>query len=555
LHASLLSRLDRLGAAKEAVEIAAAIGREFSHGLLAAVARLPEAALESQLDRALLAGLILRQGVPPHASYRFKHALIQEAAYGTLLRGKREALHARIAEVYERQFPEIAEAQPALLAHHLALAGLGERAVGFWLKAARKAIGTGAIAEAVTQLRRALLLVDDLGDQSVRRRLEVELQIALGNALMALRGYSAPETDAAFRRARELCTEAEDGPQLLRVLWGQYTGNFAGGRERGALDVAEELLGLSQQLGDDAGRQLGHASVGATLLHLGSLSRARPHFDQALAAGAGYEREWAFRYGQSGKVVAHSYLSIDLLLLGFPDQGRSHAEQAVAEAQRLTHPPSLCFAHSIVCRFYYLLGDASRAGEHAGVVARLADEQRLGLWQGLGSIYVGWNRAAMGATDEARSMIREGLAKYWSVGAGLGLPLYLSSLARLEAQSGNYQEAMRLIEEAAAVLKNGEEGWLCAELHRVSAEIILMDPDRDRTKAEMHLAHALSVADGQDASFWKLRAALAMAHLWKAEGKRQQAFELLAPVCSWFTEGLTAPDLKQARDLLRAIWS
>jgi class 3 adenylate cyclase len=295
LHASLMGRLDRLGGpAKDVAQITAAIGREFSHALLASVVRQPEAALRSTLDRLIAAGLLFRQGMPPHATYLFKHALVQDAAYGTLLRARREALHACIAEAYERQFQDIVEAQPALLAHHLALAGFAERAIGFWLKAARKAIGDGAVAEAVAQLRQALALVGDLPEKAARQRHEIELQIALGNALMALRGYSAAETDAAFRRARELCIEAADTKQLVRVFWGQFTGDFAGGRERASLAVAEELLRLSERLADAGGRQLGHASVGASLLYLGSFAEARIHFDRSLAAGGDREREWAF---------------------------------------------------------------------------------------------------------------------------------------------------------------------------------------------------------------------------------------------------------------------
>ena len=277
LNASLMARLDRLGPAKEVVEMTAAIGREFSHGLLAAVARQPEAALGAALDRLVAAALMVRQGVGPHAIYRFKHALMQEAAYGTLLRARREALHARIAEVYERDFREVVELQPELLAHHLERAGFAERAIGFWLKAARTAIGNGAVAEAVVQLRRGLALVDDVTDESSRQRHEIELQIALSNALMAVRGYSAPETDAAFRRARDLCLDAGETTQLMRVLWGQFSGHFAGGRERASLAVARELLALAERLGDAGGRHMGHASVGASLLHLGMFVEARIH--------------------------------------------------------------------------------------------------------------------------------------------------------------------------------------------------------------------------------------------------------------------------------------
>jgi class 3 adenylate cyclase/predicted ATPase len=556
LYASLMARLDRLGGpAKELAQVAAAIGREFSHALLASVVPQPEAPLRSTLDRLIAAGLLFRRGAPPHATYRFKHALVQDAAYGTLLRVRREALHACIAEAYERQFQDIVEAQPALLAHHLALAGFAERAIGFWIKASRNAIGDGAVAEAVAQLRQALALVGNLPEKAARQRHEIELQIALGNALMALRGYSAAETDAAFRRARELCIEAADRKQLVRVLWGQFTGDFAGGRERASLAVADELLRLSERLADAGGRQLGHASVGASLLYLGSFAEARIHFDRALAAGGDHEREWAFYYGQSGRVVAHSYLSPDLLLLGFADQGRRHAELSIAEAQGLSHPPSLCFAHSIVTRFYYLLGDAQRLAEYAALVARFADEHGLGLWQALGSIYVGWSRAETGAADEAINLIHEGLTKYRAVGAGLGVPLYLSSLATIEAGIGHRLEATRLIDEATAAVESGEEGWMSAELHRLAGEIALLEPDQDRAKAQTHFERALAVARDQQAKFWELRAAMSMARLWRDQDKRREASDLLAPVYSWFNEGFATADLKEAKSLLDGLAS
>jgi class 3 adenylate cyclase/predicted ATPase len=550
LYATLTARLDRLGPSKEVVEMAAAIGRQVSHQLLAAVVRQPEAALEAALDRLVAAGLMMRQGLPPHATYRFKHALMQDAAYSMLLRPRREALHARIAEVYEREFQEIVEAQPEMLAHHLALAGFTERAIVFLLKAARTAIANGAVAEAVTQLRRALALVGNVGDQSVRQRHEIELQIALGNALMALRGYSAEETDAAFRRARELCLEAGDRTQLLRVLWGQFTGDFASGRERASLTFAEELLKLSERLEDSGGRQMGHASVGASLLHLGSFGEALVQFEHALAIGTVNQREWAFRYGQSGSVVAHSYLSLDLLLLGFPEQAGRHAEQSIAEAKVLSHPPSLCFAHSIASRFYYLRGDKKRLAEHSVMVACLADEHGLGLWQALGGIYVGWSRGESGATDEAIDLLRTGMAKYRAIGAGLSMPLYLLSLAKIQARVGDHQEALRLIGEAGAVIDGGEEGWLSAEIHRLVGETALLLPQADAVKAQTHFERALAIAREQRARFWELRAATSLARLWRDQGKPQQARDLLAPVCSWFSEGFDHIDFLQAKSLL-----
>ena len=550
LHASLMARLDRLGPSKEVAEMAAAIGRQFSHDLLAAVVRLPEAALVAALERLIAAGLMVRQGLPPHATYRFKHVLMQEAAYGTLLRPRREALHARIADVYEQEFHQIAETQPEVLAHHLALAGFAERAIVFWLKAARSAIANGATAEAVAQLRRALALVGNVGDLSARQRLEIELQIALGNALMALRGYSATETNAAFCRARELCLGAGDRTQLLRVLWGQYTADFAGGRERASLTCAEELLKLSERLEDAGGRQMGHASVGASLLHLGSFAEARVQFDRALAIGTVHQREWAFRYGQSGPVVAHSYLSLDLLLLGFPDQARRHAEHAIAEAKSLSHPPSLCFAHSIVSRHYYLRGDSKRLAEHSAMVASLADEHGLGLWQALARIYVAWSRGQSGARGEAIDLLRAGMAKYRAVGAGLAMPLYVLSLAKILARVGHRQEALHLIGEAQAAIDGGEEGWLSAEVHRVAGEAALLPPRADAASAQMHFERALAIAREQQARFWELRAATSLARLWRDQGEPQRAGDLLSPVCSWFSEGFDCVDFLLAKSLL-----
>jgi class 3 adenylate cyclase/predicted ATPase len=552
LHASLMARLDRLGPSKEVVEMAAAIGRQFSHELLAAVVRQPEAALGAALDRLVAAGLMIRQGLPPHATYRFKHALLQEAAYGALLRPRREGLHARIAEVYEREFHQIAETQPEVLAHHLALAGFAERAVVFWLKAAHSAIANGAVAEAVAQLRRALALVGNVGDLNARQRLEIELQIALGNALMALRGYSAAETNAAFCRARELCLGTGDRTQVLRVLWGQFTVDFAGGRERASLTSAKELLKLSERLEDAGGRQMAHASVGASLLHLGSFGEARVQFDRALAIGTAHQREWAFRYGQSGPVIAHSYLSLDLLLLGFPDQGGRHAEQSIAEAKSVSHPPSLCFAHSIASRFYYLCGDSKRLAEHSAMVACLADEHGLGLWQALARIYAGWSRGESGARGEAIDLLRAGMAKYRAVGAGLAMPLYLLSLAKTLARVGHHQDALQVVGEAQAVIEGGEEGWLSAEVHRLFGEAALLPPQADAVRAQMHFERALAIAREQRARFWELRAATSLARLWRDQGKPQQARDLLSPVCSWFSEGFDCVDFLEAKSLLDA---
>jgi predicted ATPase len=552
LHDSLMARLDRLASVRLVAQIGAAIGREFSYELLRAVSRLPENELQAALARLVASELVFRRGTPPDAVYSFKHALVQDAAYGTLLRTRREALHARIAEAYEQCFHDIIDTEPELLAHHLAQAGFAERSIGFWLKAARIASARGAAAEAVAQLRRGLAVLGEIADQDDRRRQELELQIALGNALAAATGYTGRETDAAFRRARELCLEIGDTVQLIRVTWGQFTGHFAGGRQRPALAVASELLALSERLDDAGGRQMGHASIGVSLLHLASFAEARAQFELALAIDAAREREWTHLYGQSGPVTALAYTSLDLLLLGFPDAARRRAEQSVEQARGLAHPTSLCFAHSIASRVYYLLRDRKALARHSASVVRLADEHGLSLWQALGRIYAGWNRAENGAAGEGAAMIRDGLARYRAAGSALSLPLYLASLASVEKAVGNQQAALELLGEAQVASTAGDEHWMLPEIHRVAGEAMLAG-DSNAVGAEREFHAALALAREQGARPWELRAAASLARLRRDQGHPAEARDLLAPDYGWFTEGFETPDLKEAKALLEAL--
>jgi len=551
LQASLLARLDRLGAARGIAQEAATIGREFAYELLATISRRGDGELVKGLDQLVASGLVQQRGMPPSASYSFKHALMQDAAYGTLLRARREALHARIAEAYEQRFHDIIDTEPELLAHHLAQAGFAERSIGFWLKAARIAIARGAVAEAVAQLHRGLALLGEIPDHDNRRRQELELQIALGNALTAATGYTGTETDAAFRRARELCLEVGDTVQLIRVTWGQFTGHFAGGRQRLALAVGSELLTLSERLDDPGGRQMGHASVAVSLLHLAAFAEARAQFELALAFDAAREREWTHLYGQSGRVTTLAYMSLDVLLLGFPDAAQRLAEQSVEEARRLAHPTSLCFAHSIASRVYYLLGDRKALAQHSAMVARLADQHGLGLWQALGGIYTGWSRAEGGDPGEGAAIIRTGLARYRAAGSALSLPLYLASLASVEKAAGNQRAAFELLDEARAASTAGDEHWMSAEIHRLAGEAMLAG-DGDTAGAEREFHAAFALARKQGAKLWELRAAASLARL-SRDGEKAAARDNLAAVYRSFREGFTSPDLEQAKAALDAL--
>jgi class 3 adenylate cyclase/predicted ATPase len=549
LQGSLLARLDRLGAVREIAQEAAAIGREFPYELLAVMSGRGEAELVKGLEQIVASGLVQQRGTPPAALYNFKHALMQDAAYGTLLRAKRQALHKRIAEAYDQRFRDIIDTKPELMAHHLAQAGFAERSIGYWLKAARIAIARGGAAEAVAQLHRGLALLSEIPEHDKRRRQELELQIALGNALTAATGYTGTRTDAAFRRARELCLEVGDTVQLIRVTWGQFAGLFAGGRQRPALAVANELLAMSEQLNDAGGRQMGHASVGVSLLHLGSFAEARLEFERALAIDAASEREWTHLYGQSGRVTALAYMSLDLLPLGFLDAARRLAEQSVEEAHRLAHPTSLCFAHSIVCRVYYLLRDRDGLARHSAMVVRLADEHGLGLWRALGSIYAGWSRADGGAAGEGMAMIRDGIARYGAAGAALSLPLFLASLASIEGAAGNHRKALTLLGQAQAASTAGDEHWMSAEIHRLSGEAMLAG-SADAAGAEREFRAALALAREQGSRLWELRAATSLARLLRDGNEGGAARDTLAKVYGFFSEGFAESDLEQAKAIL-----
>jgi predicted ATPase len=353
LHASLMARLDRLGPAKEVAQIGAAIGREFSHALLAAVVvRKPEAELASALDRLIAAGLLFRQGVPPYATYLFKHALVQDAAYGTLLRERRRALHARIAETLEGQFAEIAESQPELLARHCTEAGLIEKAAGLWGKAGHRSLARSALAEAVEQLTRALAQAATLPATPALRREEIKLQVALLNPLMHVKGYAAPETKAAAERARLLIEQAEglgeppEDPLLLfSVLFGYWVANSLAFNGGGVRELAAQFLALADKQGAVVPLMVGHRMMGHTRLFTGDVVGALAQFDQALGPyGPAEHRSLVTRFGQEHRVVVLNWRALASWVFGYPDKALADADHAVKDARELGQAGTLMYA-------------------------------------------------------------------------------------------------------------------------------------------------------------------------------------------------------------------
>jgi predicted ATPase len=344
LHASLMARLDRLGPAKEVAQIGAAIGREFSHALLAAVVRKPEENLSSALDRIVQAGLLFCQGVSPHATYLFKHALVQDAAYGTLLRDPRRALHARIADTLENQFAEITENQPELLARHCTEAGLIEKAAILWGKAGQRSLERSALVEAVTQLSRTLDQIATLPASTALRREQIKSQIALTNALMQTKGYSAPETKASLDQARSLIEQAdglgeplEDPLLLFSALYALWVNSAVAFDGRTTLGHANHLLALAEGLGKTAPLVIAHRALGQSLEFSGELVAARAHFDKGIALYDPAEhRQLAIRFGQVDPIeIMLSARAWALIALGYPDAAVADARQALKGAREI----------------------------------------------------------------------------------------------------------------------------------------------------------------------------------------------------------------------------
>ncbi len=558
LHASLMARLDRLGPAKEVAQIGSAVGREFSHALLASVARKPEAELGSALDRLVQAGLLFRQGVPPQASYLFKHALVQDAAYGTLLRDPRRALHARIAETLESQFSEFAESQPEILAGHCTEAGQIEKAACLWGKAGQRSVGRSAMVEAAAQLTRALEQIATLPGTAALRREQIKLQVALITPLMHVKGYAATETKAAAEQARLLIEQAEalgehsEDPLLLfSVLYAFWGANYVAFNGDVCRDLAAQFLALAEKQRATFPLMVGHRMMGTSLVQTGDIAEGRGHFDQALALYDPAEhRPLATRFGQDLGVAILAYRSWALWLLGYPDAAPRDADDALRNAREIGQAATLMYALFNTSIPYTLCGNRAAAAAQAQELVALAEEKGSLIWKPYGIASQGSVLALTGRASDATEMLISGMAAIRTTGATVWMPFYLPHLARAHAELGQFEAAWHCIGQAMTAAERTKETWCEAEIHRTAGEIALMSPEPDAAKAQAHFERAIAIARAQKAKSWELRTATSLARLWRDHGKRQQARDLLAPVYGWFTEGFDTLDLKEAKVLL-----
>ena len=550
LQASLMARLDRLGpAAKGVAQIGAAIGREFSYELAAAVAELPEERLQEALRRLVDAGLVFQRGAPPAAEYLFKHALVQDTAYSTLLRRKRQQLNARIAEALETHSPEVMDTQPELLAQHYAEAGLIEKSVACWSKAAHRSAARSARAEAATQFQKGLDQLALLPSNPERQRQELEFRSALSAALQYSKGYAAPETGQAYARARALWEQLGSPSEFLNIPYGQSLYHATRGELDRARSLAEDLLRLSRRRNDSAGLVLAHYSVGVSRMLAGRFASSRSHLEKVLARYDPIsQRSLAHQAGIHPHVHAQGWLGIVLFCLGFPDQASAQSSAAIAEARRLAHPSSLAASLSFGAMLLSLVGDNPALDERAEELVAVATEQGFPPWRAMGAIYRGWVEVNNGVMAQGTSLLRGGSAAWRATGAELWMPHYIALLARACETAGQIEEALALLDEALQIVERTGERWLKRSCTGTKASCCcgkgIPRPPRNSIARPWASPRSRRRSSGNCAPRRALPGSAA------TRAAQAEARDLLAPVYGWFTEGFDTPDLEEAKALL-----
>ena len=561
LQQSLAARLDRLGSARELAQIGSVIGRGFSLALLCAIAGMEDATVQAALEKLAETDSLLVQGLPPDSDYRFKHALIQEAAYESLLKSRRQALHRRVAEILRDRFPDTAAAEPELLAHHFTQAGVIEAAIEWWDKAAQQSLQRSALNEAVAQFTRALDQIVTLPATPERLRQQIRLQIGLANALYHANGMVAAETKAAFDRARGLIERAqeigehlEDPLLLYSILYGFFIGKFITFDGDAARALATEFLTLAEQQTGTAPLMIGHRLLGNLLLCMGEPAGALSHLDRSLALyDPAAHGPLAMQFGHDVRAAIHAFRAMALWLLGYPASAQAENDRAVQAARDTNHVPTLLFTLACTTITELCCRDHARASAQAGECRPLASETGVVIWSAYADEQQGCVSLLSGKPSDAVSMISSGLAECRSIGATVWTTSWSADLAWAYAQLGQFDDAWRCIGEANHAIETAKEKWYEAEVSRLAGEITLRAVPQDVAKAEACFANALAVARQQQAKSWELRAAMSLARLWRDQGKPQQARELLAPVYGWFTEGFAMLDLQEARALLGSL--
>ena len=550
LQDSLTARLDRLAPVKTVAQVAAVIGREFAHELLAAAVELRDEELCQAVDRLVNAGLVFRREDPSGTSYSFKHALVRDAAYAGMVRARRRQLHARIAALLEERFPHLAAGQPEMLAHHWSQASEAGKAVVYRLRAGVRALRRSAIAEAVAQLELGIRMLDQLPDGPSRRQVELELQVAFGTALVAAKGPAASEPAAAYGRARELSERLGDRRYLTQLLFGLWAIHNVRDELVPARAVATELLDLARQGRRDSARILGQRTLGTTLLLQGEFSASRAALEDLLAVDRLGADAPDFPYPYDPWLTGQGYLSLSLVLLGHPGQAYAQSDRSLAGARDAGHHHTLALVLFCRCVLAQLCRDPRDLEPHAAALQDVASERGFSFWSAAATAFRGWLLTQDGRLADGIALLRAGIEAYRDTQARAYVANLLGLLAEAQGRAGAIAEADALLGEALAHVEWSGARAPEAELHRLRGELCLSSPRPDEDGAEAFFQRALETARRQKARWWELRSATSLARLWATRGERRKVPELLAPILSWFTEGTGMSDLVEARTLL-----
>ena len=469
-----MARLDRLVTAKAVAQYAAVMDRQFAYELLSTASQLDEVTLQRELGRLVEAEIVYQRGVPPQSTYMFKHALIQDAAYQSLLKSTRQQYHQRIAQVLEEQFPETVEGQPELLAHHYTEAGLIEQAIGYWQKAGQSAIQRSAHVEAIAHLRQGLALLETLSETPQRLQREVDMLIALGASLIATKGYAASEVEHTYLRAHHLCQHLENPQQRLPVLRGLWIYYCARPALQTAYTLSEQFLTLAQQIQDPVMLPAAHRAVGTTLFFLGATADAHTHFAQGIALYDPQQHHVAvLLYGEDAGVVCRSFAAWALWCQGYPDQGLARSQQAVTLARQMAHPFSLGFALGHAATLHACRREMRAAQERAEAAISLTTEQGFPSWMAWGALLRGWALAQQGQAQVGLEQMTQGLMTYRATGTELVRPYFLALLAEAHGTRGEPEAGLAVLTEALTLVETTGERWYEAELSRLRGALLL----------------------------------------------------------------------------------
>jgi predicted ATPase len=578
LQDSLMARLDRHPVSKEVAQLGAVLGREFAYATLKALTPLDEATLQERLAQLVEAELLYQRGRPPRAHYVFKHALIQDVAYASLLKSSRQHYHQQIAHLFERQFPDLVETQPELVAHHYTEAELIEQALPYWQQAGRRAAQRTANVEAVSHLRRGLALLETLPETPERNQHELAIQATLGPVLTQTQGWAAPETGATYMRAAALCQQLGETAQRFPVLFGVWAFQLVRADYQTARKLGEQLLHLAEKEHDPALLVEAHVTLGVTLLFLGEVAAARRHCEQSVAHyDAQQHRSLAIEYGHDPAVSALANEAQALWLLGYPEQALRQSQASVTLAHRLAHPFSLTFALTVVTVVHQYRREWDQTQEQAEAAIALATEQGFPHWIAQCTIYRGWALAEHGHAAGIDQM-RWGIAAMRDIGSEVVQSHFLCMLAEAYLKDGQVEEGLATVAEALAFVDRTEERFYEAELWRMKGMLTLQlkveSGEWKVEEAEACFLRAIEIAKRQQAKSLELRATMSLARLWQQQALEQRAkseevragnaehetrakladaHKLLSDVYNWFTEGFDTKDLQEAKTLLNEL--